>query len=255
MKEVFKYGVLLSLAAPLFLNGCVSQSKYDEAVAQNQQLQQQVASLSAQVNSAQAQVGRLQSAIKYTVDSDLLFPPGRWEMSAAGKDVIGKFTSKLAPTQREALLLAVLEGQSYEVIAAHTGVSVGTVKSRISRARDTLERLLLEGEHDPVLECLGQRRRRRGVDDDRRSLLRRAGCLRPRVEDVREHRPAAQVVEDLGRARFHPRAEACRHHDGNGPRRRIGWWRGHVGRRSGTVAGRPSPPRRSGPGARASDVM
>lgn len=56
---------------------------------------------------------------------------------------------KLASTQREALLLAVLEGQSYEVIAAHTGVSVGTVKSRISRARDTLERLLLEGETRP----------------------------------------------------------------------------------------------------------
>ena len=53
---------------------------------------------------------------------------------------------KLAPTQREALLLAVLEGQSYEVIAAQTGVSVGTVKSRISRARDMLERLLLEGD-------------------------------------------------------------------------------------------------------------
>jgi RNA polymerase sigma-70 factor, ECF subfamily len=53
---------------------------------------------------------------------------------------------KLASTQREALLLAVLEGQSYEVIATHTGVSVGTVKSRISRARDTLERLLLEGD-------------------------------------------------------------------------------------------------------------
>jgi len=54
--------------------------------------------------------------------------------------------AKLVPTQREALLLAVLEGLPYEVIAAHTGVSVGTVKSRISRARDTLERLLLEGE-------------------------------------------------------------------------------------------------------------
>src|ERR1700746_2526067 len=52
---------------------------------------------------------------------------------------------KLAPTQREALLLAVLEGQSYEVIASPTGVSVGPVKSRISRARDMLERLLLEG--------------------------------------------------------------------------------------------------------------
>ena len=31
--------------------------------------------------------------------------------------------AKLAPTQREALLLAVLEGLPYEVIAAHTGVS------------------------------------------------------------------------------------------------------------------------------------
>jgi RNA polymerase sigma-70 factor (ECF subfamily) len=53
---------------------------------------------------------------------------------------------KLAAAQREALLLAVLEGLPYETIADHTGVSVGTVKSRISRARDTLERLLLEGE-------------------------------------------------------------------------------------------------------------
>ena len=57
--------------------------------------------------------------------------------------------AKLAPTQREALLLAVLEGLPYEVIAEHTGVSVGTVKSRISRGRDTLERLLLEGETEP----------------------------------------------------------------------------------------------------------
>ena len=53
---------------------------------------------------------------------------------------------KLAAAQREALLLAVLEGLPYETIAEHTGVSVGTVKSRISRARDTLERLLLEGD-------------------------------------------------------------------------------------------------------------
>ena len=59
--------------------------------------------------------------------------------------------AKLVPTQREALLLAVLEGLPYEVIAAHTDVSVGTVKSRISRARDTLERLLLEGEARPPI--------------------------------------------------------------------------------------------------------
>jgi RNA polymerase sigma-70 factor (ECF subfamily) len=56
--------------------------------------------------------------------------------------------SKLAPTQREALLLAVVEGQPYDVIAAHTGVSVGTVKSRISRARDRLEHLLMDGDSE-----------------------------------------------------------------------------------------------------------
>ncbi len=54
--------------------------------------------------------------------------------------------SKLSTAQREALLLSVLEGQSYDEIAAHTGVSIGTVKSRVSRARDRLERLLLDGE-------------------------------------------------------------------------------------------------------------
>jgi RNA polymerase sigma-70 factor (ECF subfamily) len=58
--------------------------------------------------------------------------------------------SKRAPTQREALLLAVLEGLPYEVIAEHTGVSVDTVKSRISRGRDRLEELLLEGEAEPL---------------------------------------------------------------------------------------------------------
>jgi RNA polymerase sigma-70 factor (ECF subfamily) len=58
--------------------------------------------------------------------------------------------SKLAQTQREALLLAVVEGLPYEVIAAHTGVSVGTVKSRISRARDRLEHLLIDGDALPL---------------------------------------------------------------------------------------------------------
>jgi RNA polymerase sigma-70 factor (ECF subfamily) len=48
----------------------------------------------------------------------------------------------LTGTQRRALLLTGLEGQSYERIAAHSGVSTGTVKSRISRARATLRQLL-----------------------------------------------------------------------------------------------------------------
>jgi RNA polymerase sigma-70 factor (ECF subfamily) len=53
---------------------------------------------------------------------------------------------QLSAGQREALVLAVVEGQPYDVIAAHAGVSIGTIKSRVSRARATLARLLLDPE-------------------------------------------------------------------------------------------------------------
>ncbi|MBX9945855.1 MAG: sigma-70 family RNA polymerase sigma factor [Reyranella sp.] len=55
----------------------------------------------------------------------------------------------LAGSQREALLLSVLEGWSYQRIAVLSGVSVGTVKSRISRGRATLK-LMLTGEESGV---------------------------------------------------------------------------------------------------------
>ncbi|MDP1749423.1 MAG: sigma-70 family RNA polymerase sigma factor [Reyranella sp.] len=81
-----------------------------------------------------------------TVAESLSHPPHQ-ESGLIMREFLTAF-SKLAPTQREALLLAVVEGQPYDVIAAHTGVSVGTVKSRISRARDRLEHLLMDGDSE-----------------------------------------------------------------------------------------------------------
>ena len=52
----------------------------------------------------------------------------------------------------------------------HTGVSVGTVKSRISRARDTLERLLLEGDVKPRPATGRSHARRRLRDADEAQL-------------------------------------------------------------------------------------
>jgi RNA polymerase sigma-70 factor (ECF subfamily) len=49
---------------------------------------------------------------------------------------------RLQPEQREALLLAGLEGLSYEDIADLVGVPLGTVRSRISRGREALRRLM-----------------------------------------------------------------------------------------------------------------
>ena len=59
--------------------------------------------------------------------------------------VMGEFMKAfrtLAGGQRRALLLAALEGHSHERIAGASGISVGTVKSRVSRARARLRGML-----------------------------------------------------------------------------------------------------------------
>jgi chemotaxis protein MotB len=97
--------VVGSALAGLALSGCVSQSKYDALKAQNEQLHQQVNAQSAEIAAGKAQISRLQGAIKYTVNSDLLFPSGGWEMNETGKQIIAKFASKLAPTQQNKLVV------------------------------------------------------------------------------------------------------------------------------------------------------
>ena len=58
-----------------------------------------------------------------------------------------KALAKLGADQREALLLVGAEGLSYEEAAEICGVAVGTVKSRVNRARIRLAELLsLEGD-------------------------------------------------------------------------------------------------------------
>ncbi|MDG2520356.1 sigma-70 family RNA polymerase sigma factor [Caulobacter segnis] len=49
---------------------------------------------------------------------------------------------KITPEQREALILVVVSGLSYEEAAEVCGCAVGTIKSRINRARDRLATLL-----------------------------------------------------------------------------------------------------------------
>jgi RNA polymerase sigma-70 factor (ECF subfamily) len=50
--------------------------------------------------------------------------------------------SKLSVDQREALLLVATQGLSYEEVAEICGVAVGTIKSRVNRARIRLAELL-----------------------------------------------------------------------------------------------------------------
>jgi RNA polymerase sigma-70 factor, ECF subfamily len=54
--------------------------------------------------------------------------------------------ASLPETQRQVILLAGLEGMTYEDVAATLGIPVGTVSSRLARGRATLSRLLDSGE-------------------------------------------------------------------------------------------------------------
>ena len=56
---------------------------------------------------------------------------------------LSKALTKLPSDQREALLMVVIHGMSYEQLADSTGCAVGTAKSRVFRARRQLEAWLM----------------------------------------------------------------------------------------------------------------
>ena len=94
-----------SMLSALLLTGCVSKSEFDAVQAKNMQLEQTVKAQQAEIAASKAQNTRLIGAIKYTVNSDLLFAPGGWEMSAKGKNIIAKMASKLAPSLENKLVV------------------------------------------------------------------------------------------------------------------------------------------------------
>jgi RNA polymerase sigma factor (sigma-70 family) len=63
------------------------------------------------------------------------------------KETLGRALDGLAPEFREVIVLRELEGMSYKEISQVAGVPVGTVMSRLSRARARLQQAL-RGERD-----------------------------------------------------------------------------------------------------------
>lgn len=70
-------------------------------------------------------------------------------MSRADRNLVHDALAELPPAFREVIVLRELEGMSYQEIAGVTGAPIGTVMSRLARARDQLRdhlRILLDKE-------------------------------------------------------------------------------------------------------------
>jgi chemotaxis protein MotB len=131
--------IAVSLLSTPMLTGCVVwQSDYDKVQSQNQQLEQQLAA-------SHQEVSRLQGAIKYTVNSDLLFAPGSWEMRPQGQQVIANLAKKLAPTQQNHLMVSgYTDNAPIGEALRREGVASNQVLSQ-KRAESVMQYLVSQG--------------------------------------------------------------------------------------------------------------
>lgn len=109
-----------------------------------------------------------------SVACGLSYPPQQ-EGGLVMREFLGAL-SRLSDEARRTLLLGVVEGQCHKQIAERCGVSVGTVKSRTSRARTALKQML-EGQPG------GDGCDHENAQEVRRPTARRA-CSRRRLVNV-----------------------------------------------------------------------
>lgn len=160
-KTCLTAGVLLVSA--FALTGCmVPKSDLEDAQAQNQQLQTQVNQLQSQNQQLQTQVAdqhqqicRLLGAIKYTVNSDLLFPSGSYKMSSAGQQIIGRLASQLAEFQEHHLAVdGYTDNQPIGASLRRQGIDSNEVLSQ-KRAENVMEYMISQGVKQDMVSAHG----------------------------------------------------------------------------------------------------
>ena len=167
-------------AAAVLLAGCVSQGKYDDLEGkytqlqsqynalqgQYQQLQQasaaqaaqsatEMAALKKEIDAGKVHVSRLQNAIKYTVNSDLLFRSGSWEMSPQGQEIIAKLVPQLAPFQQSKLVVnGYTDNAPIGQALQRQGVTSNEVLSQ-KRSEEVMEYLIAHGVKPDMIAARG----------------------------------------------------------------------------------------------------
>jgi RNA polymerase sigma-70 factor (ECF subfamily) len=124
---------------------------------------------------------------------------------------LARALGRLPRDQREALVLVVLHGTSYDEVSEITGCAVGTAKSRVFRARRQLEAWLAGGPGlgggaaEDVGGDVGPDDRARRRDRDGRFATPAGGSRVPRAMGARDGRPSpARVREHAARRNASP---------------------------------------------------
>ncbi len=173
--------LFLLCGAAVLLAGCVSKGKYNDLEAkytdlqgqyttlqgQYQQLQQasaaqtsrsaaEIAALKKEMAADKVHVSRLQDAIKYTVNSDLLFRSGSWEMSKEGQEVIGKLAPRLAPFQQSKIVVhGYTDNAPIGRALQRQGVTSNEVLSQ-KRAEAVMQYLITQGVKPDMISAQGR---------------------------------------------------------------------------------------------------
>lgn len=144
--------MVFALLTPLALAACssgMSQSDHNAVQAENQQLKQQVAG-------QQVQIDRLRGAIEYTVESDLLFPSGGYQISPGGQQLISKYAQKLAPTQEEKIMVTgYTDNANIGPALARQGIRSNQILSE-KRADSVMQYMISQGVKPELVAAQGK---------------------------------------------------------------------------------------------------
>jgi chemotaxis protein MotB len=147
--SIRRRAVALTAVVPaLLLAGCVSQSAYDQLQQQNQQLQ-------SSLTAAQAQIARLQAAVKYSLNSDLLFKSGGWELSERGQQSIAGIAKILAPQQASKVVVnGFTDNAPIGPGLRRQGVTSNLILSQ-KRAESVMQFMISQGVRPEMVSAVG----------------------------------------------------------------------------------------------------
>jgi chemotaxis protein MotB len=143
----------------LAMGGCVSQQQYEAQRRQYDALQarydQLNQTMSSEINSKQMHIERLQNAIKVTVNDQLLFPSGDWQMPPQAQQTIAKMARILAPMQTTKIIVnGYTDNVSIGPGLKRQGVTTNLILSQ-RRADNVMQFMISQGVNPSLISAQG----------------------------------------------------------------------------------------------------